>query len=193
LDDKPDPFKYFIFKDRDYSRVYSQDYSRVSAAAKIQQDLVRNMNRILWIVTAITGGILLVACAQPSTQQATAPQSEQPVPSTGQITGSQWTLENYNGQPVREGTTITLLFGEEGEASGSDGCNRYTTEYAVEGSSLTFQTPVVVTREVCPQSTLQQAGIYQSALSATETYAIQGEKLTLFLAGSQGSLVFAAQ
>jgi len=136
---------------------------------------------------------LLSACAPPATPPANTPEPEQPVPSTGQLAGSEWTLEEYNGQPPQAGTTVTLHFGEDGEASGSDGCNLYSTAYAVDGSNLTFQQPVVVTRKACGEAINRQSGVYQSALAQTETYAIQGGQLTLFLSGSQGSLVFAAQ
>jgi len=161
------------------------------------------MYRILWIGSAIAGIILLAACAQPAAAPANTPAvatppantqaPEQPVPSTGQIAGSAWTLVEYNGQPPQAGTTVTLLFGEDSEASGSDGCNLYTTEYTVDGSNLTFHQPVLVTRKACGEAINRQSGVYQSALAQTETYAIEGEQLTLFLSGSQGFLVFTAQ
>jgi hypothetical protein len=48
-------------------------------------------------------------------------------------------LSTLNGRLPLAGTTVTLQFGEDGSASGTDGCNRYTTTYTASRSSISFE------------------------------------------------------
>lgn len=46
------------------------------------------------------------------------------------LPGTQWELVSLDGDPLVEGSRITLAF-EEGRLSGFAGCNRYGTTYAL--------------------------------------------------------------
>jgi heat shock protein HslJ len=65
-------------------------------------------------------------------------------------------LSTLNGQLPLAGSTVTLQFGEDGSASGTDGCNRYTTTYTASRSSISFE-PAASTMMACPEAVATQA------------------------------------
>ena len=103
-------------------------------------------------------------------------------------------LSSLNGQLPLPGAGITLDFGVDGSATGMDGCNRYSTAYTVNGSSISFDQPAATTMMACAETVSQQANNYMRALAATDTYELQGSQLTL-LKGRQvlATFVSAAQ
>lgn len=133
--------------------------------------------------------MLLAACAIPPAP----PPRQLPVEvSPSPLAGTSWLLAVLNGQSPVEGTSITLNFERLGRASGSDGCNDYSTSYAVAGSQLTFG-PIAGTMMACPDPVMQQATAYQQALAQTASYVIEGERLTLMNSGGAALATFDPQ
>lgn len=102
------------------------------------------------------------------------------------LTGTTWVLTYYhNGAEALVSslaqTQITLVFGEDGQLSGSAGCNTYQAPYQVEGTHLTVGAPVT-TRMLCaePAGIMEQENAYLQALTRAATYTIIGDELTLF-------------
>lgn len=109
------------------------------------------------------------------------------------LTGSQWQAIGYNNGKeavvsVIIGTEITAVFGEDGNLTGSAGCNNYTASYQVNGDAISIG-PAATTRMFCadPEGTMEQEGLYLSALQMAATYRVESDKLELRTA--DGALV----
>ena len=113
-----------------------------------------------------------------------------------------WQLTSYNNGKeavvsVLEGSDVTAIFGADGKLAGSGGCNNYTADYQVDGSSLHIG-PAASTRKLCaePQGIIEQEAAYLQALEKAATYQIQGDKLEIrdangaLLASYQANLLF---
>jgi heat shock protein HslJ len=107
------------------------------------------------------------------------------------LDGTSWTLNAYSGTSLIPGTTVNLTF-EGGELSGSAGCNHYFGSYEVRGSTITIE-GVGMTEMFCmePEGVMEQEKVYLSALSAAQTFQVDGGRLVI--ASSGGDLTFAAQ
>lgn len=135
----------------------------------------------------IAGNQLQIADANGQTVLAFTPLVPTP------LTGTTWQALSYNNGKqavvsVLGGTEITAVFGDDGNLSGSAGCNRYTAGYTVDGDSIAIG-PAASTRMFCgePEGVMEQETAYLMALSMAEVYAIQGDKLELRTA--DGALV----
>jgi heat shock protein HslJ len=109
------------------------------------------------------------------------------------LEGTYWMLQSYmnqNGdtQNVLADTQIDAIF-EEGNVAGTDGCNRYTASYQINGNKLTIQ-PGISTLMACPEPIMQQAQDYQAALVSASTYRINGDMLEILDAQGKVVLVF---
>ncbi|WAI01921.1 META domain-containing protein [Methanogenium organophilum] len=99
--------------------------------------------------------------------------------------GEDWEVTGYNnGQggvisPL-VGTTITAVFGEDGQVTGSAGCNNYFASYSVSGMELTIG-PVGSTRMSCetPEGVMEQESQYLALLGDVSTFERAPETLTL--------------
>ncbi len=105
------------------------------------------------------------------------------------LAGTSWLLSSLDGVLPAAGTTVTLQFGNDGTASGSDGCNRYTTQYVQDGQNLTFAQPMAGTMMACPEPAMTQAGQYQAALASVTRFTMSARQLVLF-AGDEIVLTF---
>jgi heat shock protein HslJ len=92
-----------------------------------------------------------------------------------------WTLQSYDedGAPVEvaEGVVVTALF-DEGQVSGSGGCNRYSAGYTRDGDSLTID-PVASTLMACPEPASSVEAAFLAALARTAAYSTDATTLTL--------------
>lgn len=101
------------------------------------------------------------------------------------LDGSAWVLTSLPGHRV-VGTAATLRF-EGGRATGSDGCNRFSTTYTATASSLRFASPGISTQMACPDPVAQQAMAFTNALSRTRSHRTQAG--TLQLLGEDGGVL----
>jgi len=115
------------------------------------------------------------------------PQAGTPMPPTGSamrsLDGSAWTLAWVPGFELPAQPLATLRF-EGGRASGSDGCNRYTTTFTRNGSQLRFGTKSAATLMACPPEVMQVANAFGALLYETTAYRIEYDTLTLL--GAEG-------
>jgi heat shock protein HslJ len=109
------------------------------------------------------------------------------------LAGTAWVLTSLNGAPALEGATVTLQFGADGTASGTDGCNRYSITFTQDGVNLTFAQPGASTMMLCPEpaGVMEQAAAFAAALAATTNFSANESQLAL-LAGNQIVATFAA-
>ncbi|MCU0507400.1 MAG: META domain-containing protein [Anaerolineae bacterium] len=119
-----------------------------------------------------------------------APDVSVPIVSEPVLPGTSWIMATLNGSlPVTE-TPVTLILAEDGTASGSDGCNRYTTNFVESENTLTFG-PIAGTMMACEEPAMSQASEYQQALASVTNFAKSARQLVLF-AGDEIVLTFIA-
>ena len=101
------------------------------------------------------------------------------------LTGTTWYATGVNNgrggvQSLVIGTEITAIFGEDGNLSGSAGCNNYATQYTIDGDSISIG-PAAMTMMMCaePEGVMEQEMAYATALSNATVYSIQGDTLEL--------------
>ncbi len=101
------------------------------------------------------------------------------------LSGTTWTVTGYNNGKqavvsVLSGSTLTIIFGEDGRLSGSAGCNTYMTSYEVSDQSLRIG-QIASTRMLCnePDGVMEQETQFLQALGTAVTYRIDGERLEL--------------
>ncbi len=76
--------------------------------------------------------------------------------------GTNWVVSTLNGQLPLPGSALTLQLGEDGAATGSDGCNRFTTTFTASRSTISFE-PAATTMMACPEAVPTQANDYMTA------------------------------
>ncbi len=101
------------------------------------------------------------------------------------IEGTSWNATGINNgrqavQSVVNGTTVTLSFGADGDASGSAGCNHYSGRYEASGSSISIG-GVAVTEMNCaaPEGVMEQEQAYLKALATAKSVRFEGDRLEL--------------
>lgn len=110
------------------------------------------------------------------------------IPPAG-ISGTSWKLNAFNnGQgafvDVLSGTEITAVFGDDGTLSGTAGCNNYTTQYQVDGNSITISMPAS-TMMMCtePGGVMEQESQYLASIQNATSFVNLGA--VLYLADAQ--------
>lgn len=71
------------------------------------------------------------------------------------LVGSEWVVEDINGQGIIDSSRITLNFTENANVQGLAGCNRYTGTYQLTGAGLRIE-QVTQTRMACVPALMQQ-------------------------------------
>lgn len=106
------------------------------------------------------------------------------------LAGTAWALDSV-GEPdadlnALEGVRSTLNFSVDGYL-GSGGCNWYLGVYSIDTPKL-FLRPPFMTQQICdePLGAMDQEGLYFGALFSTTDYAMEDDKLVLYLDGPEG-------
>jgi heat shock protein HslJ len=129
---------------------------------------------------------------EPPTTAPASPRRDISENALSSLLGTGWTLSQLNGQPVLTDTFVTLNFAAI-RATGSDGCNNYTTVYAADETKIKFQTPIAATLMACAAPIMRQATEYGKALEDAATYKIDQKQLTLSDTGGKALAVFDEQ
>lgn len=98
------------------------------------------------------------------------------------LEGTQWTLAG-GVDDVPDDAVPTLML-DEGVASGSGGCNRFSGGYEVDGDSLTIG-PLAGTMMACEEPKMTVESTYLAALEAADAWAIDGGELVLTSGGDE--------
>jgi putative lipoprotein len=112
----------------------------------------------------------------------------QPTPPPS-LWGTGWVLEDLNGAAVIGEIPVTLQFSEDGAVSGTASCNQFLGSVTVSGTSITFG-PLVTTRKMCAQPTMDQETRYLAALREAERFEVNGGLLYIHIAGQPQPLRF---
>lgn len=112
--------------------------------------------------------------------------------SASKLEGHTWVLTNYNDIPSIAGHQPTLQL-EDGQVSGTTGCNHYGGSYQIKGDSIHFEA-LFNTEMACldPEGIMKQEQVYLGLLRATSRLEIDDLVLTLFTETGQ-DLVFEIQ
>lgn len=120
------------------------------------------------VLLADDGSVLATFVAQPS-----------------KLAGTAWQVTGYNNGKqavvsVLAGTTLTIVFDDEGRASGSAGCNRFTASYVQDGDELTLG-PAAATRKMCagPEGIMEQEARFLKALETVASGRFEGDSIEL--------------
>jgi len=101
------------------------------------------------------------------------------------LTGTSWRATGINNGrqavvSLVNGSSVTLSFGADGDASGIGGCNRYSGHYEAIGSHITIGR-IAVTQMNCadPPGVMEQEQAYLRALGTVSTVRFEGNRLEL--------------
>jgi heat shock protein HslJ len=108
----------------------------------------------------VTAALLLTGCIS------VAPDTGAP-----SLDGTAWVLSSLPGRTLVPGEKPTLRF-DTGRASGTDGCNRYTTSYTATGGGLKFDAAGAATMMACAPEIMDQARAFTASLAATSGYRV---------------------
>lgn len=140
---------------------------------------------VMVLAALLAGCVVPELPGQPPVTTEGTPQVTPVPPVRTALTGTGWTLiSGLSGSGtwnVLPGTVITATFGEDGQVSGSAGCNNYFAAYESRLNSLTVGT-VAMTRMNCekPTGVMNQETLYLSNLEGAATYAIEGDLLMIY-------------
>ncbi len=103
------------------------------------------------------------------------------------LVGTRWKATAYNSgggamAGVMDGTTITAVFDEEGKLSGSAGCNDYSSDYTMDGDSLTIGETAKTAQACLDEKVMTQEESYAAALHDIAAYSINNNTLNLHTA-----------
>ncbi len=106
------------------------------------------------------------------------------------LEGVTWQVSQYwaDGAAAAPAGTATMLF-EDGQVSGSGGCNRFFASYELDGSQLTVGM-AGSTMMACEEDVMASEQAVLAALSRTASFAVAGQQLHLF--DADGNLLLSA-
>lgn len=109
----------------------------------------------------------------------------------------EWLVTGYNNgkeavtSPIA-GTELTATFTPDGQVSGNSGCNTFTGEYKLDGTSLTVG-PLASTMMACDQEVMDQEAAFLAALQVPTTVEPSGTTVTLRDADGATQVVLGAK
>jgi heat shock protein HslJ/uncharacterized lipoprotein YbaY/membrane-bound inhibitor of C-type lysozyme len=99
------------------------------------------------------------------------------------LLGAEWRVASIDGQPLVEGSTVTLAFTDEGRVAGSGSCNRYSASFTLTGESLTIG-QAAATKMACAPGLMEQEQRFFHQLAGISGFAIAADgALQLTVAG----------
>ena len=115
------------------------------------------------------------------------------------LTSAPWKLnllDDGEGKVISTiaGTEITLVFAEDGNLTGSSGCNTYNSSYEINGDKITIG-PIASTMMACtePDMIMDQEFAYLQMLETITNYQIKGNELELVNAAKGSRLNYTAR
>ena len=101
----------------------------------------------------------------------------------GQLNGTEWTLVQYTQNatimPALAGNSITLTFGDDGNLSGSAGCNRYFASWVVSGSSMSIGNAGSTMMYCAEPGVMDQETAYLDLLPKAGSFALDSNRLII--------------
>jgi heat shock protein HslJ len=106
-------------------------------------------------------------------------------PQSTTLAGTSWDVTGFNNGKqavvsVVTGTALTMTFGNDGNLSGSAGCNSYTASFTAKGRTTAIGSPAS-TRKMCgqPPGVMDQEQQFLRALPTAGLFRMEGERLEM--------------
>jgi heat shock protein HslJ len=133
--------------------------------------MIRNRSHALWLSVGVALALLAALVTPVAAQDANSSPE-----------GATWRLTSYLAEetltPVPLGTDATLLL-QNGQATGSAGCNTFSGTYVLDGTSLTFGEQISTTLVLCEGDAQTVEDAYLAALPNVTGWAISDGVLQL--------------
>lgn len=114
-----------------------------------------------------------------------------PVPSAIPLNGTEWTLTDYvpNGTALKplNGTTVTMVFSNAGQITGSAGCNHYFAGYEMNGTAVTLGEAGSTAMYCTGPGVMDQESTYLALLGRAAS--VEAENTSLRFADAKGSTI----
>ena len=98
------------------------------------------------------------------TQEATANTHPASAAAEVQVKDVWWRAEDVGGGGVIDDARVTLQLGTDGKIGGKSGCNNYSANYMLTGSTLKIYPPMIGTRMMCPPALMALETKFQKLL-----------------------------
>lgn len=85
------------------------------------------------------------------------------------LAGSQWQVQEIDGQPVETDSEVTIGFSEEGRVFGNSSCNRYQGGWHAEDNLIELSR-MAATRMACPDTLMHQETRFLQLLGNVQNY-----------------------
>lgn len=95
------------------------------------------------------------------------------------LSGTRWLTEYIDERGVIDNAQTTLAFTEAGRAAGRGGCNQWSAEVSINGSSIEFG-DAIATKMACVEAVMNQEKSFLHALKAVRSYRLKDQNLLLF-------------
>jgi heat shock protein HslJ len=125
------------------------------------------MNKITLLIlpALLVGALILAACS-----------------GMNSLAGTSWALVSYGDlsspTAAASGVETSLVFGTDGQVSGSMGCNGFGGDYSVSGDTLTFGS-LISTMMACDEPRMTQESAAFAVMNGKTTYNLNGSSLTI--------------
>lgn len=103
------------------------------------------------------------------------------------LQGDEWAVDEIAGQPIIDGSKVTLAFSADGRVSGAGSCNRFMGSYTLTGEGLTLS-QMASTMMACEDGLMDQEGRYLRLLEAVSRFDLDAEG-TLVLHTAAGDTI----
>lgn len=120
-------------------------------------------------------GIAIVVRRASDPTPVTPPEPALPEP---QLLGTSWTVTSIGGRPVSSPRPLTFVIARDSRISGYSGCNSYSAEATITGTTITLGM-AVATQMACLSPVMDQEMDYFAALEAVTAYRVEGDSLRL--------------
>jgi heat shock protein HslJ len=86
-----------------------------------------------------------------------------------------WRAEDIGGRGVIDNAEITLMLGSDGKVGGNSGCNGYSANYQLNGTTLKISPPMVGTRMTCPPALMNQETAYRLQIETAQSVSVTAD------------------
>jgi heat shock protein HslJ len=135
------------------------------------------------VVVMVGGGLAVVAGSASAGSGVTASGLE----------GRTWVLDQQasNLEVIAPQYVVTATF-DDGELSGSSGCNRYNTTYTARGSRLRVSPNISSTLMACNQDASNVESSYIARLPTARSFSVRGNRLMVRTSTADADLIYRA-
>lgn len=143
--------------------------------------------KLTWIkfIKCVLLMLLLPLAACVPIRSGTIPPAASPTPGStaADLANTSWQLVSFGPTgaliPMIAGSTISLAFSADGQATGNGGCNTYGGSYTVQGDTLVFGEIVSTLMACADQTVTDQEQQYLQALHTANRFEITADTLTI--------------